>query len=68
MAEYDLVIRNGTIVDGTRLPAYRGDVGIRNGRIVAIDDRYVVRVWNVYENTVALFLQSESFGMTGEFD
>ncbi len=36
MAEYDLVIRNGTVVDGTRLPAYRGDIGIRNGRIVAI--------------------------------
>src|SRR5258708_8565913 len=36
MAEYDLVIRNGTVVDGMRLPAYRGDIGIRNGRIVAI--------------------------------
>jgi N-acyl-D-amino-acid deacylase len=36
MAEYDLVIRNGTIVDGTRVPAYRGDIGIRDGRIVAM--------------------------------
>jgi N-acyl-D-amino-acid deacylase len=36
MAEYDLVIKNGTIVDGTRMPAYRGDIGIRNGRIVAM--------------------------------
>jgi N-acyl-D-amino-acid deacylase len=34
--EYDLLIKNGTIVDGTRIPAYRSDVGIRNGRIVAI--------------------------------
>ena len=34
--EYDLLIKNGTIVDGTRIPAYRGDIGIRNGRIVAI--------------------------------
>jgi len=36
MAEYDVVIRNGTIVDGTRVPAYRGDIGIRGGRIVAM--------------------------------
>ncbi|HEX2171956.1 MAG TPA: amidohydrolase family protein [Dehalococcoidia bacterium] len=33
---YDLVIRNGRIVDGTGLPAYRGDVGIRDGKIVEI--------------------------------
>ena len=33
---YDLLIKNGTIVDGTRMPAYRGDIGIRNGRIVAM--------------------------------
>jgi N-acyl-D-aspartate/D-glutamate deacylase len=36
MAEYDLVIRDGTIVDGTRVPAYRGDIGVRDGRIVAM--------------------------------
>jgi N-acyl-D-aspartate/D-glutamate deacylase len=34
--DYDLIIRGGTIVDGTRLPRYRGDVGIKNGRVAKI--------------------------------
>jgi N-acyl-D-amino-acid deacylase len=33
---YDLIIRNGHIIDGTGSPWYSGDVGIREGRIVAV--------------------------------
>jgi N-acyl-D-aspartate/D-glutamate deacylase len=33
MARYDRVIRNGMIVDGSRLPRFRGDIGIKDGVI-----------------------------------
>ena len=33
---YDLVIRNGTVVDGSGGAPYRADVGVRHGRIAAI--------------------------------
>ena len=33
---YDLVLRNGRIIDGTASPAFVGDVAISNGRIVRI--------------------------------
>ena len=33
---FDLVIANGRIIDGTGSPWYSGDVGVREGRIVAI--------------------------------
>ncbi len=33
---FDLVIRNGRIIDGTGSPWYSGDVGIRDGRIAGI--------------------------------
>lgn len=35
---YDIVVRNGTIVDGSGLPGYRGDLGIVDGRIAKIGD------------------------------
>src|SRR6185312_601414 len=34
--QYDIVIRNGHIVDGTGSPWYSGDIGIRDGRIADI--------------------------------
>ena len=33
---YDIVIRNGHIVDGTGSPWYAGDIAIRDGRIAAV--------------------------------
>ncbi len=33
---YDLLIRNATIIDGTRAPRFQGDIGIRDGKIAAI--------------------------------
>ena len=34
----DLIVRNGWIVDGTGAPGFGGGIGIRDGRIVAIED------------------------------
>ena len=33
---YDLIIKNGTVIDGSGLPGYHGDVAVSGGRIVEI--------------------------------
>jgi N-acyl-D-amino-acid deacylase len=36
MAEFDTIIRGGMIVDGTRLPRFRDDLAIKDGRVAKI--------------------------------
>jgi N-acyl-D-amino-acid deacylase len=36
MQSYDLVIRNATVIDGTRAPRFQADIGVAQGRIVSI--------------------------------
>jgi N-acyl-D-amino-acid deacylase len=33
---FALIVRNATIIDGTKAPRYAGDIGVRGGRIAAI--------------------------------
>ncbi len=37
MTDYDVIVRNGTVVDGTGAPARRADVGIVGDRVVAVE-------------------------------
>lgn len=35
-ADFDIVIKDGMVIDGTGMPRYRADVGIRAGRVVEL--------------------------------
>src|ERR1700693_1132801 len=39
MADYDIQIKGGTIVDGTRVPRYHGDVWIKDGKVAQLGGR-----------------------------
>lgn len=36
MPEFDTIIKNGMVIDGTRLPRVRDNIGIKDGRIAKI--------------------------------
>src|SRR3954468_7429672 len=36
MAEFDLVVRNGVVVDGTGLPRRRADVAVKDGKVAQV--------------------------------
>ena len=36
MSQHDLVIRSGSIIDGTGEPAFTGDVAIKDGKITEV--------------------------------
>ena len=36
MTDYDVIIRDGTIVDGTRTPRFVSDIGIKDGKVAKI--------------------------------
>ena len=35
---FDVIVRHGTVIDGSGTPRFDADLGIRNGHIVAIGD------------------------------
>ena len=36
--QYDIIIKNGTVIDGTGIRGYKADVGIKNGKIELIEE------------------------------
>ena len=39
MAEYDIVVRGGTIVEGTGVPRYKADLAVKDGRVSKISGK-----------------------------
>lgn len=53
---YDVIIKNGTLIDGTGTPMFRADIGVKEDRIVAIgnlQDETAKRVLDATDHYVA---------------
>lgn len=46
---FDLIIRNGTVIDGTRRPRFDADVGILDGRIAGVGDLSAAKASDVLD-------------------
>lgn len=56
---FDTIIRNGTILDGSGLPRYEADIGIRNGTIA--------RIGNLDDDTAETDIDAEGLFVTPGF-
>jgi N-acyl-D-amino-acid deacylase len=69
---YDLLLRNGRIVDGTGNPWYRGDVAVRGDQIAGVApsiDARAVRIIDVAGAVIAPgFIDSHTHSRRGIFD
>ena len=36
MSDYDILVRGGTVIDGTMIPRFRADIGIKDGKVARI--------------------------------
>lgn len=39
MSDYDILVRGGTVIDGTMIPRFRADIGIKSGKVAKIGTR-----------------------------